>query len=514
METKKLSNFLSDTINKLLHTGKTEFNADELNRSIHSVESSETKTLFLSIGELLTKLRDNQNFIFDLSNGKLDTIVPPNNSLAAPYKQLHANLSHLVWQVQRLSEGDLNQHVDFLGNLSIYFNKLIQSLKEKQQIEQELKNSTEKYRISIENANIGIMTVDIDGYIQTTNKECVNILGYSQAELENMTVNNLAIPEDQSVSPSFIKSAIANKGESKAEFVKKFFHKSGKIITCQISSSLLHDNNGQPLFFISHIKDITHRIEQEEALQKLNTKLLETVDELSIVNAAKDKFFRIIAHDLKNPFHSILGLSELLMDSDLASDREEIKQMASMINQSTEDAYKLLENLLAWSMSQTNSIPFNPQKNEVQQILNDAISITNSSAKAKNIIINCNTNESTIVYADANMLSTIIRNLIGNAIKFTDKEGKIQISVVQNTNETIFTVSDTGIGMSPEVKDKLFKIEEKISIPDTDAQTGTGLGLLLCKEFVDKHKGKIWVESEPGKGSDFKFTISNEIHTV
>ena len=500
METKELSHFLSDTINKLLLTGKTEKIADEINLSIHSMESGETKTLFLSISELLTKFRNSQNFIFDLSNGKLDTEVPTNNALAAPFKQLHANLSHLVWQVQRLSEGDLNQQVDFLGNFSLYFNRLIQSLKETQQIKQELKNSAEKYRISIENANIGIMTVDIDGHIQTTNQECANILGYVPSELEGMSVNEITAPEDHSVSPSFIKSAIANKKNSKAEFVKRYFHKSGKIVTCQISSSLLYDENEQPLFFISHIKDITRQIEQEHALKKLNAKLSETINELEIANAGKDKFFRIIAHDLKNPFHSILGLSELLLDNANSGNHDEIKQMALMINQSTEDAYKLLENLLAWSMSQTGCIPFNPQKNTVQKILNEAISHTNGSAKAKKISITNDIDENTTIYADANMLSTILRNLIGNAIKFTGKQGNIHISVLQNTDETLFTVSDTGIGIPADIIDKLFKIEETISIPDTDAQTGTGLGLLLCKEFVEKHNGRIWWKVKLGKG--------------
>ncbi|SMO92574.1 PAS domain S-box-containing protein [Saccharicrinis carchari] len=511
MDNKALSQFLSDTINGLLHTGKIEELSHELKRSIQDLESGETKSLFLSISELLAKLRDNQRFIDDLSNGKLNTEVPPNNALAAPFKQLHANLSHLVWQVQRLAEGDLNQQVDFLGNFSLYFNKLIQTLKEGRQIKQELKNSTEKYRISIENANIGIMSVSIDGIIETTNKECVNIFGYTQAELEQMPVNKFVVPDDQGLSRSYVQSALLNKDQAKGEFVKRFFHKSGKIITCQVSSSLMYDVKGQPLFFISHIKDITHRIEQDYALKKLNNKLSQTVKELKIANASKDKFFRIIAHDLRNPFHTILGLSELLLGNTEIYNYDEIKQMASNINQSTDDAYKLLENLLAWAMSQTDCIPFKPQKIVVKNIVREVISLTGSSAKAKNISMTYDIDENVIIDVDVNMISTILRNLIGNAIKFTSREGVVQISVVKNDYETRFSVKDTGIGIPTDIIDKLFKIEEKVSIPDTDSQTGTGLGLLLCKEFVEKHKGRIWVESELGKGSDFKFTISHKI---
>lgn len=511
MKTNELSKVLSDNIQKLLHTGKTEVLPEDLIRSIQNLESDETKTLFLSITELFAKQRETQRFIDDLSNGELNTEVPSNNALAAPFKQLHANLSHLVWQVERLSEGDLSQRVDFLGSFSIYFNRLIESLKEKKQIEHELKSSKQKHQISIENANIGIMTVDINGNIQTTNKECVNILGFSQAELERMSVNDITVPEDYSISPSYIRAALVSKENSKFEFVKRYFHKSGKIVTCQISSSLMHNDNGQPSFFISHIKDITLRIEQAQALKELNAKLSETVDELKTANVAKDKFFRIIAHDLKNPFHSILGLSELLITNLLSSNINEIKQMATMINKSTEDAYKLLENLLSWSMSQTNSITFNPQKISTHNILTEAININHSTAKAKNISVFHDVDKSTIIYADINMLGAILRNLISNAIKFTDMHGKIQISVEQNSHETQFSVRDTGIGISENIINKLFKIEEKMSYHSTTVRTGTGLGLLLCKEFVDKHNGKIWVESELGIGSDFKFTISHQI---
>ena len=507
MNTKELAVFITEEINSLLRKGTIGKFTGNIHNSIHQLESGETKNLFLSIVELLTKQAEAQTFITDLSNGKVSSAPPKGNILISPFKQLHASLLHLTWQVQRLSEGDLNQQFDFHGDLSIYFNKLIQSLKEKNEIENELKNSAEKYRISIENANIGIMTVSTTGRIQTTNKECVNIFGYTQSELESMTVNEIAVSEDQMVSPNYMNSAIKNKKEAKAEFIKRYNHKSGEKITCQVSSSLMYGDNGEPLFFISHIKDITRKIEAEQELKELNIKLFETVEELKQANAAKDKFFRIIAHDLKNPFNAILGFSRLLVENVHTDSPQDIEDQALAINKSSLNAYRLLENLLEWSMSQTGGIVFNPKPVNIENLLKEVVRLTESHTETNGITVSWHINGSSLVHADANMLSTILRNLIGNAIKFTDDLGKIKITVVQNINNTLFTVSDTGAGITPEFIEKLFILEEKVTTPGKNAQKGTGLGLLLCKEFVGKHGGKIWVESEPGKGSDFKFTI-------
>ncbi|MDY0343968.1 MAG: ATP-binding protein [Lentimicrobium sp.] len=507
MDQNQISTYLSNEINKTLATGSFTDFSDKLFPSVQLMEAGASKELYLSVINLYASLKEGKEFITDLACGKLSSEVPARNNLLSSFKQLHANLSHLVWQVKQLSEGDLEQKVDFLGDFSIYFNRLIKSLKEKREIENKLKQSSEKYRVAIENANIGIITVDVTGKIQTTNKECVHIFGYSQAEMETMSINEITLPKDHHISLDFINQAVGDRNHSKAEFIKRYIHKSGKIVTCQISSSLMYDEQGKPLFFMSHIKDITRRIESAKALKELNVKLSETVNKLKQSNAAKVKLFRIIAHDLKNHFNAIMGFSEFLYENVHTDSPDEIEMQASIIYQSSQNAYKLLENLLDWAMSQTGRIAFSPQQLTFENILKEVLEFTAAHAESKGITISYSLNGASEVYADANMLRTILRNLIGNAIKFTGEKGEIKINMQQAGKETLITVSDTGMGIAQENVEKLFVLDEMISIPDEDAPKGTGLGLLLCKEFVDKHGGKIWIESVPGKGSDFKFTL-------
>jgi signal transduction histidine kinase len=239
---------------------------------------------------------------------------------------------------------------------------------------------------------------------------------------------------------------------------------------------------------------------QRDEIETKNSKLQE-------LNATKDKFFSIIAHDLKNPFNTILGFSNLLVNSKERFNQEEILKYVSLINSSAQNAYTLLENLLEWSMSQTEGIDFKPTHLALENLVIENEKLCENIAKTKGISIQNKIDGNLILYADQNMLSTILRNLITNAIKYTHKGGNITItSTVQNT-EIIITVSDSGIGMDEDTRNNLFKISEKSSILGTEKEKGTGLGLILCKEFVNAHGGEIWVESELGKGSDFKFSI-------
>jgi len=183
-----------------------------------------------------------------------------------------------------------------------------------------------------------------------------------------------------------------------------------------------------------------------------------------------------------------------------------------IIHTSAVDACKLLENLLEWSRAQTGRIDFKPEATNIWSFIPEICNLCKNLAKTKNITISYTIPEDIIVQADQNMLNTIIRNLITNAIKFTHKGGKIHITAKQVDSVVEISVNDTGIGMDEETKGKLFKINEKISIQGTEQETGTGLGLLLCKEFVEKHNGKIWAESELGMGSSFKFIIPLEIN--
>ena len=241
--------------------------------------------------------------------------------------------------------------------------------------------------------------------------------------------------------------------------------------------------------------------QQAEELKQYSEKLAE-------LNATKDKFFSIIAHDLKGPFNVILGFSDLILETEFEnSDTKEILDFVHTIRDSAQHTYELLVNLLEWAKSQTGKMQFNPETISIEKLFNEAINLAESAAKNKNIEISFVQSENLEIYADKNMIATILRNLIGNAIKFTPKNGKINLKSALKNNAVLITVSDTGIGIEPNNIAKLFKIGEIYYSKGTENEKGTGLGLILCKEFIEKHGGKIWVKSELGKGSDFKFTI-------
>ncbi len=230
---------------------------------------------------------------------------------------------------------------------------------------------------------------------------------------------------------------------------------------------------------------------------------------LEIANQTKDKFFSIIAHDLKSPFNSILGFSDLLLENHKEYDEDKREQLIKYIKGSSQSAYNLLENLFKWALSQSGKIKFSPEKLDLKSIVNDVIAAAGGYAKNKEISILNNINFNEFVYVDENMIRTILRNMISNSIKFTHKSGKITISS-SNQNDIGFlkvTISDTGVGMDKNQINDLFCIDKNTSKKGTEGEKGTGLGLILCKEFVEKHGGKIWAESEEGKGSKFIFNI-------
>jgi PAS domain S-box-containing protein len=263
------------------------------------------------------------------------------------------------------------------------------------------------------------------------------------------------------------------------------------------------DDYGNVASIIVLSYDITEKKQAEIDLKK-------SENDLRIANATKDKFFSIIAHDLKNPLNTIHGFSELLLSNLYAYDLDKIAEFLGMINSSSKKVYALIENLLEWSRAQTGQIVYKPEKLELEEIVLEVVNFSTNSLKSKSIDFKHSIPEKQTVFADKNMLSTILRNLVTNAVKFTKEFGKIEILATETNKKVIVTVADTGIGMTDEVKNNLFEIYEKITTAGTKEEKGTGLGLILCKEFIEKHGGEIWVESELGKGSRFNFSLFSE----
>jgi signal transduction histidine kinase len=247
-------------------------------------------------------------------------------------------------------------------------------------------------------------------------------------------------------------------------------------------------------------QDITVRKKGELAIKESEKQLLR-------LNADKDRFISILGHDLKNPFNNILGLSEALAEDIRNLNTDEIEEIAKNINKSAKITYKLLEDILMWATTQQGNIPFKPQILSLADISRDTLESLNPTANTKNLTIHYSSADHIKVFADVDMLKAVLRNLVSNAIKFTNSGGKININAEQNSENVTVSVSDNGVGIPSDNLIKLFDISEVLSTKGTEEETGTGLGLLLCKEFVEKHGGKIWVESVVGKGSDFKFTL-------
>ncbi len=243
----------------------------------------------------------------------------------------------------------------------------------------------------------------------------------------------------------------------------------------------------------------------EVAFDITNRKKLE--QQLIEINAMKDKFFSIIAHDLKNPFNTILGFAELLLENIQEYDNLRIIQFVQIIYDASKSGYSLLENLLDWARSQTKAMQFKPTATNLEKLIEENILLFQESAKQKFVELKYSISDNCIAFADANMINTVIRNLVSNAIKFTHKNGTVEILTQCIDNEVFVTVNDSGVGINKEDSDKLFRIDYKHITTGTTGEKGTGLGLILCKEFVEKNGGKIWFESTENIGTQFKFLL-------
>ena len=279
-------------------------------------------------------------------------------------------------------------------------------------------------------------------------------------------------------------------------------------------NSLINKQKNQLSNTLIELQELNEILYQQKEEIQSSKKEMEIVNkELTETNATKDKFFSIIAHDLKNPFNAMLGFSEILHKDFDKYNSEDKKRFIGEMHKSVNLAYKLLDNLLTWSLSQRGEIVFNPKEINLYSLSVETIEFINQAAKDKSIKILNQTPVNISVNADKEMLSVIIRNLLSNAIKFTPKGGVIiinarLISDKNNNKAAEITISDNGVGIPSTIQTKLFDIGHE-STKGTDNEAGTGLGLVLCKEFVEKHGGKIWVESEIGKGSIFIFSIPN-----
>jgi two-component system, sensor histidine kinase and response regulator len=266
------------------------------------------------------------------------------------------------------------------------------------------------------------------------------------------------------------------------------------------------------------LKEALKSFEQDKTILRQNEELLELNANLEIkveqrtkelyeLNATKDKFFSIIAHDLKNPFNTLMGFTELMLDNlnDFTSDK--LHEIIEILHVTSKQSYALLENLLEWARTQTGRMDMKPENIDVNNLVEENISLLKNQAVKKKIVLVNNVPAKTSAFADPNMINTVVRNLISNAIKYTNENGRIICNSSVIDKKLQIEISDTGIGIKPQNLDKLFRIDVNFSTHGTADEGGTGLGLILCKDFINRNEGEIWVESTFGEGSAFKFTL-------
>ena len=351
----------------------------------------------------------------------------------------------------------------------------------------------------VESSNDFIISKTVDGVITSWNKGAETIYGYTADEMIGQPIT-LLTPSDMEDQIARILECVKS-GVSIDHFETVRLKKDGQLINVSITISPIKNEKGEIIGASTIGHDISGRKRMEEELA------LKT-DQLVRLNNEKDKFFSIIAHDLRSPFNGFLGLTEVMANELPKMTNDEIREISLILNRSAINLYNLLGNLLEWSYMQRGFTSFVPSEFLLQQELDECLKLTIEVATKKEIGIIFEIPEDLTVYADIKMFESIIRNLTNNGVKYSLRGGKVTISaIVISENRVQISVADAGIGMSQQLISDLFLIDVKTARKGTEGESSTGLGLIICKDFIEKHGGKLWVESEEGKGSVFRFTL-------
>jgi PAS domain S-box-containing protein len=376
-------------------------------------------------------------------------------------------------------------------------------ISERKQMEELILKSKQQYDDLVSNIAVGV-------YILRTKPEGTFALDYvspRMAEMLNLSIESLIASGEaifKAIHPDDLEGFIRLNQEGIQ--LKRPFDWHGRAIIKGVVRWLHITSKPQELesgdiLWNGLIVDITEQMLAQAEIEHQNK-------ELQKINAEKDKFFSIIAHDLRSPFNGFLGLTQVMAEELPSLTMAEVQKIAVRMSESATNLYNLLTNLLDWSRIQQGAILFKPEVIQLNIVIRGSIDVIHESAKSKKIEIATDIPDGLAVFADANMLQTVLRNLISNALKFTPKGGKINVSAKTSDKKSVeISIQDTGIGMSKFLVTNLFRLDVQTTREGTEGEPSTGLGMLLCKEFVEKHSGRLWVESEEGNGSTFYFTL-------
>lgn len=373
-----------------------------------------------------------------------------------------------------------------------------QLITDRKQAELQLSVSENRYRRLFESSKDGILILNAEtGMIIDVNPYLIDLLGYSKEQFIEKEIWEIGI----------FKDIVANKDKFAELQLSEFIRyedlpletSRGSQINVEFISNLYVEKNHRVMQ--CNIRDITNRKKNEAEIKLQN-------EELVKLNSEKDKFFSVIAHDMRSPFNGFLGLTQLLSEGINDFTNSEIQTVAVSMRKSALNLFSLLENLLEWSRMQRGLIPFNPTSIQLLQTTESCIALLQEAASAKRIDITCLISSDLTVFASSNMLQSVIRNLVSNAIKFTPLGGKVIVSAIPISNNKVeVAIKDSGIGMDEEIIGNLFKLGLSTGRRGTEGEASTGLGLYLCKDFIEKQGGKLWAVSTVGVGSTFRFTL-------
>ncbi len=416
----------------------------------------------------------------------------------------------------------INDDGDVIG-----YDGIIHNITDRKIAEIQLKESEERYKNLFVRVPVGVYRTTPDGRILDANPALVRILGADDIhDILNRNVLELYVnPADRMAWQNHVDNT-----EVVYNYEVELDTLNGNRIWINDSSRAVKSPDGKIIYYEGVVENITQTKKDKQKvrdliddllvskstieaqlveLNKLNKKLQLSEIELRAINTSKDKFFSIIAHDLKSPFTGFMGLTGLLSEDIEDMDKEEISEMANALNNSAKNIYELLQNLLHWSKMQGGIFEFKPEIMNLAKVFDSNIEIIKGNAEQKNIKLICEIDEDVVVRFDSNIINTIIRNLLANAIKFTYQGGTVKLSSQKLSGDSVMiSITDNGVGISADSLSKLFKIDESNRITlGTAHEKGTGLGLILCKELLEKSGSSLWIETEEEKGSKFSFTV-------
>jgi PAS domain S-box-containing protein len=461
--------------------------------------SEDVARLADAVNILIKNYADSQHFLMSLSEGRLDVEPPRRNFLISSFKQLQAHLKHLTWQTQQVARGDLNQRVDFLGDFSVAFNSMIDALKEKRLIEEDLKKANQyldsanrEQRRLLSTAATAILTFDSAGIVTGVNEEFCLITGYATDDIIGKT--STVLGEEMSAGPF----SLFRLG-SKDRLVRhqcSIRTKDGRVLTVLENVSVERDDEGRIIGGIESFIDVTELIEARKLAEQ--------------ACVAKSEFLANMSHEIRTPMNGIIGMTELALNTKIT---EEQRDYLESVMISANSLLGLINDILDFSKIEAGKLELTPMQFSLRDCIADTMTTMAIGAdnKGLELVYSVPTNIPDAVIGDPGRLRQILVNLIGNAIKFT-AEGEVAVSakLEVETDEEIcihFSIADTGIGIPFEKQEKIFNAFEQADGSTSRVYGGTGLGLSITARLVEMMGGRIWVQSGTDKGSVFHFMV-------